>query len=417
MRVDRRAQRAIAGGAVQIGGDARFAFERSPGEKREAAQVAHHDMRAPMNFVGRQKTGILGVEIGRRKIKRVERRLAFQNRAAHVERELATDGLGEGGIGQRKALHRGLALEQDSGLLLRQRTVWTCAEGRLDLIDRPLLDTDLSSFERAVDRRGRKRPSDRCVEIEFADSCGAGNRARVDLEIKQAVRRPFAFKVEPRGGRHEMQAAGQGNARVVVELDVALKRRVAREDRLNDPWRKPLEARIQIERKPPPGALSRNDHLPVRPHVRACAEVELRGEIVQGARAIEGELDRRQAGEIGEMGENTASRLGGVHVERQPVGGGNVSELSFEIARRIEPLRIQREIKALGGWPERRLARNVETRRDADDRLSERQFLHAELLDEHLERQFGQDRLLRARVRRRGLRGKRAPQQLACARS
>ncbi len=112
------------------------------------------------------------------------------------------------------------------------------------------------------------------------------------------------------------------------------------------------------------------------------------------------------------MGENTASRLGGVHVERQPVGGGNVSELSFEIARRIEPLRIQREIKALGGWPERRLARNVETRRDADHRLSERQFLHAELLDEHLERQFRQDRLLRARVRRRGLRGKRAPQKL-----
>ena len=51
------------------------------------------------------------------------------------------------------------------------------------------------------------------------------------------------------------------------------------------------------------------------------------------------------------MGENTASGLGGVHVERQPIGGGNVSELSFEIARRIEPLRIQREVKALGGGP------------------------------------------------------------------
>ena len=34
----------------------------------------------------------------------------------------------------------------------------------------------------------------------------------------------------------------------------------------------------------------------------------------------------------------------------------------------------------------------VEARRDADDRLAERQFLHAELLDDHLDRKFGQDR-------------------------
>ena len=51
------------------------------------------------------------------------------------------------------------------------------------------------------------------------------------------------------------------------------------------------------------------------------------------------------------MGKNTAGRLRGVHVERQPVGGGNVSELSFEVARRIESLRIQRKVEALGGWP------------------------------------------------------------------
>ena len=132
----------------------------------------------------------------------------------------------------------------------------------------------------------------------------------MDFEIKQAVRRPFAFKVEPRGGRHEMQAAGQGDARIVVELDVALERRLPCEDRLHDAWRKPLEPRVEIERQPPPGALSCNDHLPVRPHIRACVEVELRGEIVQGSRAIEGELDRRQAGKIGEVGKNPASRLG-----------------------------------------------------------------------------------------------------------
>ena len=308
---------------------------------------------------------------------------------------------GEGGIGQRKTLHRGLALEQDPRLLVRQRTIGACAEGRLDSVDRALLDPDLAGVESAVDRRARKRSSDRCVEVQFSDRCRAWNRAGVDLEIKQAIRRPFAFKVEPRGGRHEMQAAGERDARIVVELDVALERRVAGEDRLDDARRKALEARVEIERQLARCALPRNDHLPVRPHIRACVEVELRGEIVQGARAIEGELDRRQAGKIGEMGENTAGGLGGVHIERELVGRGNVGQQRFEIARRVEPLRSQREVEALGRRPERRLAGNAEARRDADHRLAKRELLHAKLLDEHLDRQFGEDRLLRARVRRR----------------
>ncbi len=95
------------------------------------------------------------------------------------------------------------------------------------------------------------------------------------------------------------------------------------------PGASPSRREFEIERQPPPGALPRDDHLPVRPHVRARVEVELRGEIVERARAIEGELDRRQAGKIGEMGKNTASGLGGVHVERQPIGGGNVSRAAL----------------------------------------------------------------------------------------
>ena len=52
------------------------------------------------------------------------------------------------------------------------------------------------------------RPGDRRVEVELADLRRARNRAGVDLEIEQAVRRPFAFEVEPGVGRDEMQAAG-----------------------------------------------------------------------------------------------------------------------------------------------------------------------------------------------------------------
>ena len=85
-------------------------------------------------------------------------------------------------------------------------------------------------------------------------------------------RRPLAdlsaFEVEPCGGRDEMQAAGQRDARIVVELNVALERRVAGEDRLDDAWREALEARVEIEGQLPRCALPRDDHLPVRPYVR-----------------------------------------------------------------------------------------------------------------------------------------------------
>src|ERR1700722_12680682 len=123
-----------------------------------------------------------------------------------------------------------------------------------------------------------------------------------------------------------MQAAGQGDARIVVELNVALERRVAGEDRLDDARRQALEARVEIERKLARRALPRNDHLSVRPDVRACVEVEFRVEIVQRACAIESKLDWGQTGKIGEMGKDAASGLGGVHVEREPVGRGNVSQ-------------------------------------------------------------------------------------------
>ena len=77
----------------------------------------------------------------------------------------------------------------------------------------------------------------------------------MDLEIKKSVRGPFSFKVEPRGSRYEMQAAGQGDARIVVELDVALERRVPGEDWLNDARREALEARVESECQPSRWAL------------------------------------------------------------------------------------------------------------------------------------------------------------------
>ncbi len=116
------------------------------------------------------------------------------------------------------------------------------------------------------------------------------------------------------------------------------------------------------------------------------------------------------------MGEEAAGRLFGIHIERQPVGGGDIGHERGEFARRVEPPRGQAEVETLGRRPQGRLAGDFEARCDANDRFAEREVLHGEFLDDHLDRQFGQDRLRRAIVRRRrGFRGKRTPQKLHMA--
>ena len=64
MRVNGCAQRAITRRSVQIGGDARLALERSPGEQREAAQVADDDIRLAVNLAAREQARIMRVEVG-----------------------------------------------------------------------------------------------------------------------------------------------------------------------------------------------------------------------------------------------------------------------------------------------------------------------------------------------------------------
>ena len=172
------------------------------------------------------------------------------------------------------------------------------------------------------------------------------------------------------------------------------------------------ELRSRVSRRPAPCRATTTS--PFAQTSGPAAKSSFAVEIVERARAVEGEPGRRQAGKIDEMGEDAAGRLVGIDAERELVGGGHIGHQRLELARRVEPSRGQREIEPLGRRPQRRLAVDVEARRDADDRLAERQLLDGELLDDHLDRQFGQDRLGRGVVRRRrGVCGrKRAPQKL-----
>ena len=83
----------------------------------------------------------------------------------------------------------------------------------------------------------------------------------------------------------------------------------------------PFEPGIEVEREFPSSALARDDDVAPRPDVRPGGEVELGVEIVERAGAVEGELHRRQAREVGEMGEHAARGLIGIDGEGELVGG------------------------------------------------------------------------------------------------
>ncbi len=84
----------------------------------------------------------------------------------------------------------------------------------------------------------------------------------------------------------------------------------------------PSSRELRSRRQPPRGALPGDDDVALGPDVRAGGEVELGVEIVERPRALEGELRRRQAGKVGEMGEDAARGLLGIDADRQLVGRG-----------------------------------------------------------------------------------------------
>ena len=159
----------------------------------------------------------------------------------------------------------------------------------------------------------------------------------MDLDAQRAVRRPAALDVEAGVGGDEVQAGGR-DGRIVVEEEIALERRLPREDRADDGERHALEPGIEIERELPSCALPRDDNVAARPDVGSSREVQLGVEIVELACAVEGECDGRQAGEIDEMSEDSARGLLGIDREGELFGRGHIGHDSLELARRVEAL-------------------------------------------------------------------------------
>ena len=415
LRVDRRRQRAVARRAVEVGGSVRLAFEGAAGEAGEAAQVARRDFEPSVQFLRREQARIAGVEVMRREFERIERHVAADGRrSAQGKLRLAADRARERRIGEPEAAHDALALEGDARRLLAERAVRDGAEVRGNAVERALLDMDVAGVERAFRDRVEERPDDRGVEVELADLGCAGNGAGVDLEADRIVRRLAAFDVEAGVGGDHVNA-GRRDRAVVIEEEIAFERRLAGDDRPKDRGRHAFEARIEVERKLPPGALPRDDDIAPRPDIGAGGEIEPGLEIVERPCAVQGKLDRRQSGQVGEMGEDAARRFVGIDRDGELVGRRNVGHDRLERARGVEALCREAEVETFGRRPERRLALDLEARRDPDDRLAERKVLQSELLDDHLDRQFRQDRARPAVRRRRRLGPQRPPQELHVA--
>ena len=102
--------------------------------------------------------------------------------------------------------------------------------------------------------------------------------------------------------------------------------------------------------------MPRDDDVASRPDVRARGEIEFGVEIVERACAVEGKPDRREAREIGEMGEDAARGLVGIDGDGELVGRGDVRHDGLELARGVEALRGQAQVETFGRRPERRLA-------------------------------------------------------------
>ena len=403
MRIKDRGERAVSRRAVEIGGDAGLTLDGAAGDWRKPAQIARRNGKLAVYSCAAEKTGETRVQGWCGEVERVKRHFAARRRCApHGQRDFGTDGPIKGWVGESKTAQLSVARESDPGRRVAQRAVWRGAQCRGDTVERSFGDTDLPGVEGGVERRAGKRALDRRVEIELSDCAGARNCAGVDFEIEIAIRRRGALDVEPGGRRNEMQA-GDVEARILVEDDIALQRRFAGEDRLDNAGRQALEPRFQVQREAPRAILAGESDLSIRPHVGAGGEIELGLEGVERTRPVECEPHRRQAGKLGEMGEEAAGRLGGIDIERELLGGRNEAKQHGQAARGVESLGAEMQIEPLGRRPERRLARKGKTRRDADDRLSERKLLHRELLDDHLDRQFRQDRPRSRRVgRRRG---------------
>ncbi len=162
----------------------------------------------PWTPASAEKAGVTRVEVRRGEFERIEGDFAAgEAEPLSASFDLAADGASERRVGEREAAHRRLALERDPRRFVGERAVRGGVECRGDMVERSFRDMDVPGVERAFDLSGRRAgPTIEALKSSLPICGRAGNRAGMDLEIEDAVRRPAALDVEPGVRRDEMQA-------------------------------------------------------------------------------------------------------------------------------------------------------------------------------------------------------------------
>ena len=157
VRVDGRIDEAVARRPVEIDRRQRFAPDLAAREPGKAAEILGREEEPAAHPAGSEHACIMRLEMLGDEVERVEGRdAAGRGRAARRNRDLAADGLAEGGVGEREALGLPLRLEQDFRLALGQRGARMHVERRRETLERGLRRVDVSGVEGAVDRRARR---------------------------------------------------------------------------------------------------------------------------------------------------------------------------------------------------------------------------------------------------------------------
>ena len=139
--------------------------------------------------------------------------------------------------------------------------------------------------------------------------------------------------------------------------------------------------------------------VPAAPMVGPAEKSSRAREIAHRALAGQLEIDRRQPGQVHQACSDTAGGFLMRQLQGQPVRLGHVVEIDGKPPRSVEALGREGEIEPLGRVAELGGALRRQPGCGAEDRLAEGQFLQCKAVDDHPDRQFGQDRFVGDRCR------------------
>ena len=296
--------------------------------------------------------------------------------AVHGDLRPAAERPGEALVRRRDALGPGIGADREAprGVRIGRRRQRVDGEVRLEAAEPALRGGDPGRREAPGHPRRRGGPVRAPVEHEArdldaagaGDSAGSRQRPGGRGHVEDPVRRERALDQERGRLRGELDSLRLDRA-AAAQRGVAGEPRRAGEDRRDDGREQALDPRREVEGQAPVGAGADEARLAVRADLGPGREGEGRAPVVEDALPLQVEAHRRQAGHVGEAGQEAARRLVEVEPEVEALALRHEAEPRREAAgaRRAGGRRSARSRPSLGG-PSFAAPRRGEPRGDAE---------------------------------------------------